>query len=594
MPDEITPEPESLFAEVPDSLATLDDAALQALIEDYQATISEVTTTPARFVTAELSAAALIEETRAAMDTLKALRAEAESRTAEPVELTDEEQAAFDEIAALETTPSGEAEGGDEAEGDAEGDEPEDEATVVAATPAPRRRARLPQPTGDHVISPVAPTGEDRIPLLAAAGAPNMVAGQEFTSEIELAQSICDRHRQFGSAGPNVEERFAIARAEWGDRYPDDRRMFGADMERNFEVVSPIIAPAAIKRALRDRIHEQAKAVGNPDAEALVASGGLCAPVTPYYNLAYISVPVRPVMGSLPSFNADRGGLRYARPAALSAVTTGVGIITEINDAAGGTFATKTCQVIPCPPFQETDVDTIYHCLQFGNLGARAFPELVAQWNNLTLAAHARLAESNLLTAIDAFSTQVTAGNLGLGATATIFSVILTAANGLRSRNRMDPEAVLRLMAPEWMIDLLISDVIRSQFERFDTDEAKVTALLRSFDIEPTFYIDGANGRAQVYGTQGNGALLPFPAHAMLYLFPEGSFIYLDSGMLELGIVRDSVLNKTNDFQLFGETFEQVAFVGVESLAIQVTACDSGTVTLPIATTCPISYVHGS
>lgn len=38
-----------------------------------------------------------------------------------------------------------------------------------------------------------------------------------------------------------------------------------------------------------------------------------------------------------------------------------------------------------------------------------------------------------------------------------------------------------------------------------------------------------------------------------------GTFLYVDAGQLDLGIVRDSHLNAANDFQLFGETFENVA-----------------------------------
>jgi hypothetical protein len=44
-----------------------------------------------------------------------------------------------------------------------------------------------------------------------------------------------------------------------------------------------------------------------------------------------------------------------------------------------------------------------------------------------------------------------------------------------------------------------------------------------------------------------------------------------------LGVVRDSSLNATNDHQIFGETWENVAFVGVESLWGTVTICPSGT-----------------
>lgn len=32
--------------------------------------------------------------------------------------------------------------------------------------------------------------------------------------------------------------------------------------------------------------------------------------------------------------------------------------------------------------------------------------------------------------------------------------------------------------------------------------------------------------------------------------------VYIDGGVLDLGIVRDSTLNSTNDYHVFGETFE--------------------------------------
>lgn len=575
---------EPLFAEVPENLGEVSDDELAALITDYEETRSEVLASPSSFVTADFGVPELLEATRAAVEeTLPALRAEQARRAVDAaVEVTPEQQAAFDALAANETDE------GDDDPGDGDDTPDGDAATVTAAAPI---RGRLPKPPAGREMIEHEPTGSrGSVALLAAGGAHNILPGTPFTSELEIAEAMCDRHSQFGNSAPGTVEKFSIAKADWKSDYPPER-VFAMDEIRNLELVKPIVDQKAIKRALADRIHQVDKDPGRAGDElSLVASGGLCAPVTPYYNLQYISVPVRPVMGALPSFLADRGGLRYARPAALSAVTTGVGLITEAEDAAGGSSATKSCQTIPCPDFVETDVDIIYHCLQFGNLGARAFPELVAQWNNLVLAAHARLAESNLLTSIDAFSTQITAGALGLGASATLFSQIMTAANGIRSRNRTDPEVVLRLLIPWWAVDLIVSDVIRSQFQRFDTDRDAVTALFRSVGIEPTYYIDGANGRNQVYGTQSDGALLPFPTNVVWYLYPEASFLYLDGGMLELGIVRDSVLNRTNDFQLFGETFENVAFVGVESLAVESPVCDSGTVSLPAAVTCPIDY----
>jgi hypothetical protein len=572
---------EPLFAAVPDDLGALSDDELAALIESYDKAIADVTANPADFLSSDFTTDALFAETKDAYATRRALKEHQAQRTAQP-ELSDEDRAAFAKLAAddeatdeVEETEPETVEEAAAVEG-TETTEVEPEPVVAAGKPA---RRRAPAPSASRELPETqSQSATKEIALVASGGAPDMVPGEQFSSELDVAQAMIRRWKAFGDSGPGVQEKFKIMRADWTDAYPRDH-VLGQSIEDNYEMIRDATRPGTIMAEFTRR--RRAQIEGAPSD--LVASGGLCAPVTPYYNLQYISVPTRPVMSALPSFNADRGGLRYARPAALSAVTTAVGLITESEDAAGGTSATKTCQVIPCPDFQETDVDIIYHCLQFGNLGARTFPELVAQWNNLVLAAHARLAESNLLTQIDAFSTQVVAGNMGLGASATLFSQLLTAAAGLRSRNRMDPNAVLRLLIPWWAPALIVSDVIRGQFQRFDTDTDRVTALLRSFNIEPTYYIDSANGRGQVYGTQSAGDLLTFPSTVMMYLFPEASFLYLDGGTLELGIVRDSVLNKTNDFQIFGETFENVAYVGVESLAIESVVCDTGTVSLPAA-----------
>ena len=154
----------------------------------------------------------------------------------------------------------------------------------------------------------------------------------------------------------------------------------------------------------------------------------------------------------------------------------------------------------------------------------------------------------------------------------------------------MDPGAVLRVMLPNWILSLLTSDVYRSQFQRFDMSPDKFVALLRDAGVEPTFYIDSAVGKSQIFGTQNAGALLNYPTTCTWYLFPEGSFLYLDGGILELGLVRDSVLNSTNDFEIFGESFENVAYIGVESLAITSTLCDSGITSGTHNPLCPIVY----
>lgn len=566
---------DELFPTIPEDLAALSDEDLATFIAETEEAVQGVLADPSSFVTAELTPASLRELTKSSIDALNAAKVDAASRVeVEPVELTDEDTAAFAELA--ETLSNEDPEDDPEDEPDDEPDEEPaavavPEAVTAAAEPKTKSRKGLPTPAKSRRVPE---TVEERVSLTAAGAMDGFDKGEPFPSMEEIARVMQARRRNFGIIAEGTQgEKLPIVRADWSHLYPEERKLTD-DVYRNESLIEAVTDQGKIKAELNRRRDN-----------ALVASGGLCAPVTPYYQLQMISVADRPVRAALPAFNADRGGIRNARPASLSDITTAVGVRTAAEDAAGGTEATKTCQVVACPPFEETDVQIIFHCLQFGNLGARTFPERVTQWNNLTLAAHARLAESELLTGIDTASTQVTASDLGLGTSASLFSQIMTAGAGLRSRNRMSSDSVLRIMLPWWSVWEIVSDVFRGQFQRFDIDQARVVALLRSINVEPSFYIDSANGRNQVYGAQADGALLAFPDTIVWYLYPEGSFLYLDGGVLELGLVRDSVLNSTNDFQIFGETFENVAYVGVESLAVESTVCDSGAVSLPIHVT---------
>ena len=76
-----------------------------------------------------------------------------------------------------------------------------------------------------------------------------------------------------------------------------------------------------------------------------------------------------------------------------------------------------------------------------------------------------------------------------------------------------------------------------------------------------------------VFGTQNAGALLDYPGGTTQFIvYPEGTFMFLDGGTLDLGTeITDSTLNKTNDRQAFVETFEKAVKRGCESLAVTVT-----------------------
>jgi hypothetical protein len=108
-------------------------------------------------------------------------------------------------------------------------------------------------------------------------------------------------------------------------------------------------------------------------------------------------------------------------------------------------------------------------------------------------------------------------------------------------------------------------------------------------NLDVTWYYDSATGAGQAFNTdQGVGDLNSFPSTTVSYLFAPGTFVRLDNGTLDVGIVRDSILNGTNDLQMFAEQWIQVCMVGLESLRIEHTLCPDGTAPEPVTPlTCP-------
>lgn len=60
------------------------------------------------------------------------------------------------------------------------------------------------------------------------------------------------------------------------------------------------------------------------------------------------------------------------------------------------------------------------------------------------------------------------------------------------------------------------------------------------------------------------------------WLFAPGTWLFLDTGMMDFSIIRDQMLNETNEAETLTESFEAAAMVGTESLAITSDRCPDG------------------
>lgn len=449
-------------------------------------------------------------------------------------------------------------------------------ASTRAATPAPARpslgtatastrrtaASRRPQPT----------ESTSRAQVFAQRSIGAVQTGDVIGDATTLADLMTETIRRLGRG--DGEQRL-VASARW--EYPEDR-MLGTDIAENERKID---------------------AVTNP--RVLVASGGICNPVDVDFSIPMIvSTDEEPLGDSLPTFGATRGGVRFMQPPTFSQVGgAGTTVWTEIQDANPGT-ATKPIQKINCGNEVEVFVDAIPTRLQFGNMSGRFYPEMVAANTTLALANAARIRELNRVSKIAAASTTVSSGQL-LGAARDFLATLDQAAAAYRYRSRIKRGTVqLRAVLPEWMRDMVRADLLREMAhgqdvsDTFSITDAQLDAMLTARGITPVWLLDGQAAGAQSgisfaaqgFGAQGAGtALLDWPHTVQWFLYAEGTFQRLDGGRLDLGVVRDSILDGTNDYQTFVESFEGIALRGFESLEIISTLRPNGLSAGTVSTT---------
>jgi hypothetical protein len=259
---------------------------------------------------------------------------------------------------------------------------------------------------------------------------------------------------------------------------------------------------------------------------------------------------------------------------------------TAAEDAAGyttqdpaGPTEPKPCLHVTCEIEQSAVIEAIHRCLTFGNLGARTYPEQVEAWLKLGQAEFARYAETRLLDAIAGYSTALNASQV-YGAVFSLLEQIALVVTSFRARHRLSQNATFRALLPFWAVEILKADIAAQApgdgLSRFSVSNAQVEDWLRSRGVNVTWYQDHTTAQGAPFASPAVGALWGWPTEIEWFVYPEGSFLYLDGGTLDLGLVRDSTLNSTNDYQIFYEEFNKVVFLGIEAYRVTSTVCANG------------------
>jgi hypothetical protein len=322
--------------------------------------------------------------------------------------------------------------------------------------------------------------------------------------------------------------------------------------------------------------------------EALVAAGGWCAPSEIDYSFFDVASVGNTV--DLPTIGIRRGGLRWpisltlagffalsgAPPAGVMSNATMPWQWTEADDLATvtGTGA-KACLRPPCPSFDEARLIAYGICVLAGNLTEDAYPELVRHFVGLTMIAHQRALNRRHIAQMVAHST-ATAVSPTVGAASSAVTHVLGAveleATSYRLKYGAPDDAVLELLLPVWARGLMRSDLRKRN--GFNDLAAADSFLMSLFDainvrvqwVEDWQHLPGSSGAGQMGATQMPTA---WPTSFLGLMYFPGHYFRGNGMTLNLGVVRDSVLNAENDHTAaWSEEATLIGARGPESLLI--------------------------
>lgn len=393
--------------------------------------------------------------------------------------------------------------------------------------------------------------GRQEATVVVAPDVPSFPAGNYLTSLDTLGDAVHRRAKTLGNPSGQV----TVATI---------KREFDITLDRDS---SPEAVWDIVKRSA--------------DPEHLVAAGGWCAPSTIIYD--FFNIACDDGIVDLPTVGVTRGGIRFPQSPSIASVLNSQSVFlwTEANDiAATGTAGPrKPCVRVPCPGFDEERLDCHGICVTAGNLMDSAFPELIQNHLSLTMSAHRHIMNMRWIADMVALSTGVSITGDPTGqhpyTTGILNSIALQAAD-YREKFRMCEDDVLEVVLPRWALEAVRADVAkRNGVDMLAVTNAEIMSWFDVRNVRVQFVSDWQLGSAGEFGQ--DTPLTAWPTTIQFMIYAAGTFV-LGSGLeLDLGVVRDSTLNETNDHTAaWTEECHLVARIGHESRLVTVNACVSG------------------
>jgi hypothetical protein len=328
--------------------------------------------------------------------------------------------------------------------------------------------------------------------------------------------------------------------------------------------------------------------------EALVAAGGWCSPSTiryDFYNIAEVCGLV-----DLPTVGITRGGMRWPTSPSFGdlASSTGLWSWNETQDVAAATgtgqSGTKTCARVPCAGFNEARLACEGVCITAGNFTTDAWPEQLANFLRLVDVAHQRRVNTSIINQLVTLSTAVAGCATGQGSIIPVLDVVEMQAIDLRTKYSMCDNTILEAIFPSWAIGIFRADIAKakpggSPGENLDVSDEEINQWFARRGIRVQWVQDYQVRASGLFGQ--SSAITAWPASLQFLLYPAGTFLRGNGLNLDLGIVRDSVLNATNDYTAaWSEQCFLVALIGHESRKVTVPICPSGARAADVSLNC--------
>lgn len=329
------------------------------------------------------------------------------------------------------------------------------------------------------------------------------------------------------------------------------------------------------------------------DVDILMAAGGWCAPSEISYD--FFNIVCEDGMIDLPTIGLSRGGIQYPTSPSFGDVVTNPDIVwtwTEADDidAIDSSSIFKPCVRVECPTFIDRRADCDGFCVTAGNLVDYAYPELIANWLRLVMAIRAKVTNARIIDIMlngggsgDAISPSIAVDHTGmLGATtAALLNSIELSITDYREKYSMCSDAVLEVVLPRWARGVIRADLAnRDGIDVFSVSDGMIADWFNLRDARVQFV-----GDWQVRTTDAEAGTYPgvatpitdWPTQIQYMVFAPGTFVRGNGMSLDLGVVRDSILNSTNDHTAaWAEECYAVLKPGHESRVVTVDICSSG------------------